>query len=164
MADDTNLLTDLLVGVTFYCHAREDGGVRMGIMLGPATVHEFFHIDGEEFDLSLIRSIELRCNGEGSPNTPGAVDEWLLSHSTMIRDGFLKYAKVLQAADNPRGDYPLTWAAFPNLPAGESMEIFCTAQRRMDSLHLAKQLESLGGHWEEILDRLLNPIAGIWRG
>ena len=164
MVDSADLLADLLVGLTFYCNAREDGGVRVGVSLGPITVHEIFRIDGDEYDPSLVWSIELRCEGETLPTEPHEVDPWLQARSTVIKAALSAYAEELRRVSERSGEYPLRWLTFPGLPASESMEFFCTAQRRVDAGFLATQLESLGKHWDEILNSLQNPLAGLGRG
>jgi hypothetical protein len=151
MADLSKIMADLLDGLTFFRQEREDGGVRTGIMLGMATVFERFEIDGEEFDPSLIWSVDLRCSGSGLPRAANEAREWLLAHETVVRDGFLRYADQLHAGVDPTGISLLEWSDFQDLPPDISMKIVCGAQRRIDALYLASRVEFVGEHWVELI-------------
>ena len=151
MMDLPKIMANLLEGLTFFRQEREDGGVRTGIMLGMSTIFERFEIDGEEFDPSLIWSVDLRCQGPSLPRDSNVAREWLLSHETLIRDGFRRYADQLQAGVDQTGISLLEWSNFQNPPPGVAMKIVCGTQRRIDALNLARQIEFVGDHWVELI-------------
>jgi hypothetical protein len=154
MTDLSDSLAELFAGLTFFHQVRVDGGVRRGIMLGMSTVFERFEIGGEEYDPSLVWSVDLRCTGPSLPSNPDDAKAWLLSHSEIIRDGFLRYAEQLGAGSDPTGIYLLEWSDFNELPPGVSMKIVCGALRRIDALYLSKRIRFVGEHWERLVGDL----------
>jgi hypothetical protein len=147
-------VSSLYSGLTFYRQQRMDGGIRSGIMVGENTLLGRFEEGQGEYDPSLVWSVDLRCSGEGLPQTAEEARRWLLDHQSVIRDGFSRYADYLRAGSDVTGPYLLEWADFPDSPPGVAMKIVCGAMRRVDARLLASVLEDLGQRWDEIIQSL----------
>jgi hypothetical protein len=144
-------ISSLMAGLTFYHRKRLDGGIRTGIMLGGTTVSERFEEGQEDYDPSLIWSVDLRCSGAGLPDTADKAKQWLLDHERIIRDGFSRFAEQLRARSDPTGAYLLEWNEFPSHPEGVEMKIVCGAMRRVDALGLAATLRDVRDRWRELI-------------
>src|SRR5438309_1549162 len=90
-------LASLRSTLTFYRQERADGGVRTGIMAGDSTVLELFEAPEEEYDPSLIWSIDIRCHGSSLPFNAEGARAWLLENGAMIRDGLSRFTEHLRA-------------------------------------------------------------------
>jgi hypothetical protein len=158
MADLEPVIADVLAKkpstLIFYRQAREDGGVRTGIELGGSRIFERFEAPTEEYDPSLIWSIELRFRGESVPHSAEEARSWLLGQSEVVEEGLDRYAEHLRAGSDPTGDYPLTWSDFRQLPGDLTVEVACTAQRRVDALQLGSYLRSVAKNWESFVESL----------
>ncbi len=154
MGELSAILAELSAGLTFYRQERVDGGIRTGIMLGMTSVFERFEIHGEEFDPSLVWSVDLRCGGPALPTRADEARSWLLDHESIIRHGFQRYARKLDAGSDPTGIFLLEWSDFQDLPPGVSMKIVCGALRRIDALYLAARLRDIGEHWAALVSSL----------
>ena len=147
-------LSSLWDGLTFYHQKRLDGGLRTGILLGESTVLERFDEGADDYDPSLIWSIDLRCRGDNLPNTAEEARQWLLDKETPIRDGFQRFADELRAGSDPTGVYLLEWDRFPPRSDGVEMKILCGAMRRVDARNLASALLDVEQHWGRRLSAL----------
>jgi hypothetical protein len=151
MADPSESMASWMAGLTFYRQRRMDGGLRTGIMLGESTVLGHFEEGGEDYDPSLLWSIDLRCDGPTLPSSAEGARQWLLAHESIIKDGFERYAEHLRAGSDPTGAFLLEWADFPNRPQDVAMKIVCGAMRRIDALSLARELRFIGENWRSLI-------------
>jgi hypothetical protein len=144
-------LSSLFAGLTFFRQKRLDGGIRSGIMLGENTVLDRFEEGEGDYDPALIWSVDLRCSGEGLPDTAEGARQWLLDHENLIQDGFRHYADYLRAGSDVTGAYLLQWSDFQSTPPGVQMVIACGAMRRVDALSLGSVIEETGKRWRELI-------------
>ncbi len=149
-------LDDSREDLTFYRQKREDGGVRTGISVGATTVLERYEPGEEDYDPSLIWSIDLRCHGEGLPALPEEARMWFLAHSSPIHAGFARYAETLAAGSDPTGAYLLEWSDFPTSPQGVKLSIVIGAQRLVDARWISRELIDVGDRWAELVGSLPN--------
>lgn len=147
-------LSTILDGLTFFRQKRADGGLRTGIMLGESTVLGRFEGGEEDYNPTLLWSIDLRCRGASLPSTTEEARRWLLDHEEIIREGFARFAEELGAGIDPTGAYLLEWKAFPKPVNGVDMRIVCGALRRYDARSLPGELKDVGANLVEYVGSL----------
>ena len=106
--------------------------LRTGVELDDDRVADAFDPGPDGIDPALIWYIDLRCEGEGVPDDPEPVLDWLLEHGPIIRDGFSRLAEHLRNGYDP-DIYTLKWTDFQERPQDVTMLIACSAIRRVDA-------------------------------
>ncbi|MBX6313109.1 MAG: hypothetical protein IRY99_09385 [Isosphaeraceae bacterium] len=142
----------------FYRQKRYDGVIHTGIELDDETISEISEGGGAERDPTLLWYVDLRCEGPGIPAEADSAVLWLREHSKILREGFARFAERLRIGADP-DVYSLTWNDFQSVPEGVSLEIACSAVRRIDARAMATILQEIGDHWDEILRSLHVPQA-----
>ncbi len=139
--------------LTFYRQGRADGAMRTGIELDEDTIFETYEDSGPEIDPTLLWYVDLRCKGPGIPSDPQEAKRWLLDHSEIIRDGFLRCASEFEAGRDVDA-YPILWSNFSDLPRDVEMTIACATNRRIWALSIPKLLADVAEHWRERIEHL----------
>ncbi len=147
-------LSSLYAGLAFYRQKRADGGIRTGIMIKGDTVLGRFEDGQDDYDPSLVWSVDLRCFGSGLPESGEEGRQWLLDHESIIREGFDRYSDDLCAGSDVTGPYLLEWSRFPRPVPGVELKIACGALRRIDALSLAGILAEISLHWRDLIEGL----------
>jgi hypothetical protein len=133
--------------LTFYYQKRRDGGLRTGVELDGERILENFEPGSLPQDSALLWFVDVRYSGEGIPDQPEAVRQWLLQRSDKIRMALRELSAELTAGmDN---DWPLK----KEVPAanGVEMAIYCSAMRRVNGREISTILSNLEQHWPNIL-------------
>jgi hypothetical protein len=139
--------------LVFYRQRRYDGGLRTGVELDDDRVVNVLDPGTNGIDPVLIWYVDLRCEGDGVPDDPERVLDWLQEHGPIIRDGFSRYAGHLRNGYDA-DIYSLKWADFKNVPQDVSMQIVCSAIRRVDALEIGSHLSEIATNWDAILETL----------
>jgi hypothetical protein len=144
--------------INFYRQARVDGGRRTGVEIDGETVLERFERGNEPEDATLLWFVDIRCSGGNLPDEAEASREWLLSMAPIISNGVRDVAKELRAGIDFSS--PIS-REIPNVGKGLTVQIFCSAIRRLQALQIAKVLDEISAHWTEFLHQLevLEPAA-----
>lgn len=138
--------------IVFFRQSRADGGVRTGLDIDEETILQRFEDGTGEVDPVLTWFVDLRCEGVSLPHETEKAYQWLLAHSTVITDGFLALANVLDLGLDT-DVYPLSWD-IPNPPAGVRMSIVCSAMRKSSGRRMKSILREVAEHWVEYVDEL----------
>jgi len=144
----------------FYRQERYDNGIRTGLELDGYPIAERFEEGDGQRDPALIWYVDLRCEGPRVPSEPELAEPWLLEHSPLFRDGFLRFGERLRAGAD-KDIYSLTWGDFPDAPEGVGVTLSCSAVRRVDGREMSSILREIGTHWEEIIQSLEVPEGAV---
>jgi hypothetical protein len=139
--------------LVFYRQKRYDGGIRTGVELNGETVSERFKEGVDERDPTLLWYVDLRCEGDPLPDDPDLAVPWLLDHSTIIRDGFERFAKKLRVGVDT-DLYSLISEDFVHVPKDVRLKIACSAINRINAREMGKILTEIAMHWEDHLAEL----------
>ncbi len=139
--------------LVFYRQKRYDEGIRTGIELDDDRVANWFEPGTNGTDSALLWYVDLRCEGAGVPDDPELVLDWLQEHSSIIRDGFRRYAEQLRSGFDP-DIYSLKWSEFKDVPPDVTMKIVCSAIRRVDALEMGSHLSEIATNWDSIIGSL----------
>ena len=142
-----------MVKLIFYRQKRYDNGIRTGLELDGYPIAERFEEGDGPRDPALIWYVDLCCEGPGVPDDPDMVEPWLVEHSSLIRDGFVRFAERLRAGAD-KDIYSLAWSDFPDAPQGVTITISCSAARRVDGREMAAILQDTATRWDEIIHSL----------
>jgi hypothetical protein len=144
--------------INFYRQARVDGGKRTGVEIDGETVLERFESGNKTEDSALLWFVDVRCSGDNMPNEAETAREWLLEKAPIIQAGVRKVANELRAGIDFSA--PIS-REIPNVGKGLTVEIFCSAIRRLQGLEIAPVLDEISSHWKELLQKLevLEPLA-----
>jgi len=144
--------------ISFYRQMRVDGGKRTGVEIDGETVLERFESGSESEDSALLWFVDIRCSGADLPSETEAARKWLLDHASLIEAGVRHVANELGAGID--FSTPIS-RKIPNAGKGVTVEICCSAIRRLHARDIAKALDEIGSHWKEFLKQLevLEPLA-----
>lgn len=144
--------------IHFYRQARVDGGKRTGVEIDGETVLERFERGNKAEDSALLWFVDIRCSGGNLPNETEAAREWLLEKAPIIQAGVRDVANELGAGIDFSA--PIS-RKIPNAGKGVTVEICCSAIRRIHARDIAKALEEISSHWREFLKQLeiLEPLT-----
>ena len=141
--------------LTFFRQKRLDEGERIGVLIhGNYAVEHFKPGPEEEYDPSLIWSVDLECEGPNLPTRTEDALAWLSSHAIQIQTGLKLYSQQLAAGLDSTGFSPTKWREFPNPPLGVEMSISCEAMRRVDGQILGQVLKETSMQFVEYLQKL----------
>jgi hypothetical protein len=141
--------------LTFYRHKRRDGGIRTAVDVDGITVLHLFKIRGPKNDPALDWWMDLRCKGAKLPRDAEGSRQLLLTHRTVIKEGFAQLAERFEAGMDLEFN-PFLWPV-PRSPKGVRMTIGLGATRRTEALEMGRILADIGAHWEELIQSL--PVA-----
>lgn len=144
--------------INFYRQKRVDGGKRTGVEIDGETVLERFESRNEDEDSALLWFVDIRCSGSNLPNEAEAAREWLLGHASTIQAGVRNVANELRAGIDFIA--PIS-REIPNVETGITVQLFCSAIRRLQALDMANALDKISSHWNQFLNELevLEPLA-----
>ena len=144
--------------INFYRQVRVDGGKRTGVEIDGETVLERFERGNKTEDSALLWFVDIRCSGGNLPNEAEAAREWLLEKASIIQAGVREVANELRAGIDFSA--PIS-RKIPNVGKGITVEICCSAIRRLQALDIAAALDEISSHWKEFLKKLevLEPLA-----
>jgi len=138
--------------LTFYRHARFDGGVRTGIEIGDVSALESYEPETADFDPALLWFVDVTCEGEGLPDQPEAARQWFLDNAGSFSE-FLTAA----AGHWERG-FDVELRPFRREvdtgPGGSRVVILVSAVRRIQAREVARQLQELARNWRLLLETL----------
>jgi hypothetical protein len=121
--------------INFYRQARMDGGKRTGIEIDEETVMEQFEEGTGMEDSALLWFVDIRCSGAPLPNDPASARAWLMEKAPVIQEGISMVANELQAGID--SSTPVS-RPIPNMGAGITVKIVCSAIRRLPALKIAE--------------------------
>lgn len=144
--------------INFYRQVRVDGGKRTGIEIDGETVSERFEAGKQPEDSALLWFVDIRCAGDNLPNEAEAAREWLLEKAPAIQTGVREVAHELRAGIDFSA--PIS-REIPRVGRGFTVQIFCSAMRRLQALEIAEALEEISSQWSEFLNQLevLEPLV-----
>src|ERR1051325_5994747 len=144
--------------MNFYRQARVDGGRRTGIEIDGETVLERFEPGKKTEDSALLWFVDIRCSGANLPDGAEAARAWFLKIAPIIQKGVRNLADELRAGIDFSA--PIS-RKIPNVGKGITVEICCSAIRRLEALDIAKALEEVSSDWSEFLRQLevLEPVT-----
>jgi hypothetical protein len=144
--------------INFYRQARVDGGKRTGVEIDGESVLEQFERGNKAEDSALVWFVDIRCSGANLPKETEAAREWLLEKASIIEQGVRQLANELAVGIDFCAPISRT---IPNVADGVTVEIWCSAIRRIQGREIAKALDEIGSHWREFLKQLeiLEPLA-----
>ncbi len=141
-----------------YRQKRIDGGIRTGVELGDSTIFELFEPEEGDRDPTLLRYVDVRCDGPGVPGDPETAAQWLLTTAPSIQDGLGRFADKLRRVGADLDEYPLKWADFAD-EADVTRTISCTTIRRVDARGLAEILDDIRIHWGARVEAMIGEHA-----
>ena len=136
--------------INFYRQARVDGGKRTGVEIDGEPVLEWFERGSEPEDSALLWFVDIRCSGSSLPDEAEAARDWLLKNA-IIQKGVRDVANELRAGIDFSA--PIS-RRIPNVGKGITVEIFCSAMRRIEAREIADALAETSSHWKEFLKKL----------
>jgi hypothetical protein len=144
--------------INFYRQVRVDGGKRTGVEIDGETALERFERGNEGEDAALLWFVDVRCSGRNLPNAAEPAREWLLKMAPAIQNGLREVANELRAGIDFTA--PVS-REIPNIEQGLTVQIFCSAIRRLHALDIARSLDEISSHWQEFLNQLdvLEPLT-----
>ncbi len=144
--------------INFYRQVRVDGGKRTGVEIDGETVLERFEPGNKVEDSALLWFVDVRCSGANLPDEAEAARGWLLDKASTIQAGMMNVAGELRAGIDVSA--PIS-REIPRIGRGVTVQIVCSAIRRLQALDIAKALEEISSHWKEFLNELeiLEPLA-----
>ena len=144
--------------LNFYRQARVDGGRRTGVEIDGESVLERFERGNETEDSALVWFVDIRCSGANLPNGAEAAREWLLEKAPIIQAGVRDVANELEAGIDFCAPISRT---IPNVAEGVTVEIWCSAIRRVQAREIAKALDEISSRWTEFLKKIevLEPLS-----
>jgi hypothetical protein len=144
--------------INFYRQVRVDGGKRTGVEIDGETVLERFERGNKAEDSALLWFVDIRCSGSSLPAEAEAARAWLLKMAPIIQNGVRAVAVELRAGIDFSA--PIS-RKIPNVGKGITVEICCSAIRRLQALDMAKALDEISAHWKAFLQKLevLEPLA-----
>ena len=145
--------------LTFYHQARADGGKRTGIESDRDTLLHHFAPGHEEHDPALLWYVDLRCEGEGLPDTPEGARDWFVRNTdyfvaqlrAMANDG-------LSAGFDP--DLMPLERHLADAPDGVHVTVVVSAVRRLLARDIGPRLREFADHWGELLSQLC-PLSAV---
>ena len=144
--------------INFYRQMRVDGGKRTGIEIDGEAVLERFERGNETEDSALLWFVDIRCSGGNLPNEAEPARKWLLEKAPAIQAEVRKVAGELRVGIDFSAPYS---KKIPIAAEGITVQISCSAIRRLEGLHIAPVLEEISSRWNEFLNRLeeLEPLT-----
>lgn len=144
--------------INFYRQMRVDGGKRTGVEIDGETVLERFESGNKAENSALLWFVDIRCSGSNLPDEAEAAREWLLEKGSNIQAGVRGVANNLRAGIDFSA--PVS-REISNVGRGITVQIFCSAIRRLEALDMAKALDDVSSHWKEFLKKLevLEPLS-----
>jgi len=144
--------------INFYRQARVDGGKRTGVEIDGETVLERFEQGHEPEDSALLWFVDVRCSGDNLPDEAEASRDWLLKMAPLIPNGLREMAHELRAGIDFSA--PIS-RKIPYAGKGLTVEVYCSASRRLQAIQIADALDEISSRWSEFLGQLevLEPLA-----
>jgi hypothetical protein len=144
--------------IVFYRQVRVDGGKRTGVEIDGETVLERFERGNETEDSALLWFVDIRCCGSHLPDEAEAARKWLLEKGSIIQKGVSDLVNELSAGID--FSTPIS-RKIPNVGDGITIEICCSAIRRLQARDIASFLSEISSRWNEFLNTLevLEPLA-----
>ena len=139
--------------LVFFRQKRYDGAVRTGVELDDELIAHRFSGGHADPDPALLWYVDLRCEGEGIPDGSDEAAHWLLEQAAVIQDGFCRFSEHIRAGLDP-DIYSLNWTDFPDAPERVSLQIACSAVRRVDGRAMAAILSEIADNWLSIIREL----------
>jgi hypothetical protein len=141
--------------LTFYRQKRVDGGVRTGgEWLGSSLLQRFER--GDDDDSSLLWYVDLRFSGPRLPKEPDGVRDWLIEQEPWILDAMGHAARDLDVGID--ADVLPYKRLCGEAPAGISLELAASAQRRVPGHQVGKTVRQIGRRWRRMIESL-EPLA-----
>lgn len=144
--------------LTFFKQTRADGGIRTGINVDGETLLHRFQRGSEQDDPVLQWYIDVRCEGDGLPDTPAGVKKWLLKRQPEITAALRELATELEVGVDPTFE-PFR-RAIHGVNSPVTLTIVISATRMTSGRSIAAELKKLGNEWENHL-RALKPLKSI---
>jgi hypothetical protein len=144
--------------INFYSQMRVDGGKRTGVEIDGETVLERFEGGEKREDSALLWFVDVRCSGANLPNSAEAAREWLLEKASIIQAGLREVANELRAGIDFSA--PIS-RPIRSVEKGITVEVSCSAIRRLQARDIALALHEISSHWTEFLKNLevLEPVT-----
>jgi len=135
--------------LNFYHQKRKDGGLRTGVESNGERVMESFKPGRIPPDSALKWFVDVRCRGRRLPSDPEAIRHWLLEHGDEIQRCLEMMAGELKTGIDP--GWPFARKTASN---GVTIEIVCSAVRRLASREIGKVLLDLKNAWRKLIASL----------
>ena len=140
--------------ISFYRQARRDGGIRTGIEIERHTVLGQFEEGTDEPDPVLTWFLNIECEGEALPTNPEAARQWFVAHAKELR-GELESMAELLAVGLDVDSWPFRQKTFKRIEDEDvSIEITCSAIRRLEAQQIATQVRDVAERWEDLIRNL----------
>ena len=139
--------------INYYRQERADGGKRTGVEIDGETVLERFEPGKKTEDSALLWFVDIRCSGDHLPATADEARTWLLKKSALIQAGLGEVANELRAGIDFSAPLSRDISEAGN---GVTINICCSATRRLQGREMARVLMDTSDLWEEHLQNLEN--------
>lgn len=150
-----------LPALTFFRQRRLDDGERMGILLHGDNAFEVYEPGVEEYDPTLIWSVELLCDGPSVPTLPLTAMAWLKENACIIQAGMRVMASGLELGIDKTDLNMFKWDKFPTKIPGAEIRVSCYAMRRIDGRVIGEKVSETAEHFLDYLEHLATPVDAL---
>jgi len=149
--------------LTFFFHARHDGGIRMGIELDAETtlLDDFLpgppELENDPLGSALLWYVDIRCRGKDLPSDPEGARSWFLAHRAEFENGLHEFADEVGAGTDDDSTLRRTTPSSGRLEIERNdlqVEYACGVIRRVKGPELADRLHELARQFAEYLQRI----------
>ena len=140
--------------LTFYHHARVDGGRGTGIEINDCSTLEYFEVESEEFNPSLLWYVDLSCDGENLPTEAETGRRWFLDNEEALVGIVLEVAEAVEVGFDV--EIRPFHQVFEDRPAGTRVSVLVSAIHRLQAREVAQELREMAHNLRSLLERLVS--------
>lgn len=132
--------------------------MRTGVEIDGETLLERFERGNKTENSALLWFVDIRCSGGNLPTEAETARSWLLEKASTIQMGLRTLADELRTGIDFSA--PIS-RKISNAGKGVTIQISCSAIRRLEARDIASVLEEISSRWTLLLNRLeiLEPLA-----